>query len=243
MAVWPIISGTKFSLLESENALFKICVLDCTASANIKNVTVIQSPSCGSLHNTLCLSHTVCNSMYLCTSAVLLQALPFYMDRSVLMCSDRNFLTNIDDPTTFCQIQGRYTLLIAMCIGMLFLAGFTTQLAIACFTGFWVFHVFHLFLSLMWPFKVKEMMESKILRRKVHFTEVMIVLLFGSVVPILTISLSEYQDSGLMCFPRPQNVLFYAGLIPILLAYIIGLSLLLGSFWILRRVSHVYYAV
>jgi len=126
-----------------------------------------------------------------------------------------------------------------MCIDMLLLVGFTTQLVTAWFTGFWVFHVFHLFLSLMCPFRVKEIMNNKILRRKVHFTEVMIVLLFGSVVPILTISLTKYQDAGSKCTPQSQSVLFYAGLIPVLLAYIIGLSLLLGSFWILRRVSHV----
>ena len=122
--------------------------------------------------------------------------------------------------------------------GMLLFTGFTTQLVFAWFTGFWVFHVFHLFLSLMYPFRVKEMMDCKIFQRKVHFTEVMIVLLFGSVVPILTISLSEYKHGGLNCSPQSQTVLFYAGLIPVLLIDIIGLLLLLGSFWILRRVSH-----
>ena len=176
----------------------------------------------------------------MCILVALLQALPFYMDRSVLMCSDRNFLVSIDEPTTFCQIQGWYILLLSVYInGMLLLIGFTIQLVIAWFTGFWVFHVFHLFLSLMYPFRVKEMMDSNMFRRKVHLTEVMIVVSFGFVVPVLTISISQYWDNGLYCSPQSQEVLFYAGLIPGLLIYITGLTLLFGSFWILRRVSHV----
>jgi len=93
----------------------------------------------------------------------------------------------------------------------------------------------------MHPFGVKEMMDSKTFRRKVFYTEVMIVVLFGFVVPILTVRLSGYQDNGLHCIAQSQNVLFYAGVIPILLAYITGLMLLFGSFWVLRRVSLMYF--
>jgi len=120
---------------------------------------------------------------------------------------------------------------------MVLLIGFVGQLVTTWFAGFWVLYVFHLFLSLVYPFRVKEMMDSKMFRRKAHLIEVTIVVFLGSVIPILTILLSEYLDDGVYCIPQSPEVLFYVGVIPILLVCLVGLTLLLGSFQILRRVS------
>ena len=96
-----------------------------------------------------------------------------------------------------------------------------------------MFHIFHLFLGLAFPFKNKHLIDSKMLRRKVHFSEVTTVILGGLPSPVLTLSISKYQDNGWHCFPQSTTVLFYAGIIPGALVFVIGLTFLFGSFWVL----------
>ena len=122
-----------------------------------------------------------------------------------------------------------------MCI---FNIGFITQFGVSCFYGFWMFHIFHLFLGLALPFQNKRLVDSKLCRRKVHFIEGTIVISGGLLSPVLTISISKYQDNGWHCFPQSTNVLFYAGIVPCALVFVIGLMLLFGSFWILQKVSN-----
>ena len=70
--------------------------------------------------------------------------------------------------------------------------------------------------------------------------EVVIVLACGLLPPIITISISNYQDDGLFCSPRSTNIMFYGEMVPYIITGIIGLSLLFCSLWILRKVSYVY---
>jgi len=121
------------------------------------------------------------------------------------------------------------------------LIGFIIHLVFSWFVGFWCFHTFHLFLSLVFPFRVKQLMKSAVFRRKVHLTEVVVVLLVGFPAPIITLAISKYQDNGWYCSPQSQEVVFYGGIAPGVLVFVIGLALLFGSFWVLRRVSRLMY--
>ena len=75
------------------------------------------------------------------------------------------------------------------------------------------------------------------MRRRIHIAEVVIVLVCGLLPPIITISVSNYQDDGLYCSPRSTNIMFYGEMIPYIIMDSIGLSLLFCSLWILRKVS------
>jgi len=103
--------------------------------------------------------------------------------------------------------------------------------------GFLAFHIFHLFFGLMCPFRAKQLTDSSVLRRKVHLIEVVVVLFIGFLLPTITISISEYQDSGWNCIPQSPQVAFYVTVLPSDLMFVTGLALLFGSFWVLRRVS------
>ena len=114
------------------------------------------------------------------------------------------------------------------------------QFGLFCFMGFWCFHLFHLYHGLAFPYQAKQWMDSRLTRNKIHLTEVTIVLVCGVVPPILTISLSNYQDVGLYCLPRSTHLIFYGQVLPCVFGFIIGLSLLFYTLWILRKVSYTY---
>ena len=118
--------------------------------------------------------------------------------------------------------------------------GFILHLTFTCFMGFWCFHLFHLFLGLAYPYQAKHWMDSRATRMKFHIIEVVIVLIFGIVPPILVISLSNYQDIGLVCLPRSTDLLFHGETMPCCFVFCIGLSLMFYSLWILRKVSLIY---
>ena len=120
--------------------------------------------------------------------------------------------------------------------------GFILDFTLSCFMGFWCFHLFHLYLGLAYPYQAKCWMDSRATRMKFHIIEVVIVLVFGIVPPILVISLSNYQDIGLLCSARSTELLFYGETIPCCIVFCIGLSLMFCSLWILREVSLLYKA-
>ena len=119
----------------------------------------------------------------------------------------------------------------------LLLTGFLLQYTFFCFLGFWCFHLFHLFLYLAFPYEAEQWTKSRKNRRIFHVTEVLIVLVCGLVPPIVTISVSNYQDYGVFCLPQSTSMTFYGQVIPNIVLLIIGLSLLFCSLWILRTVS------
>jgi len=111
------------------------------------------------------------------------------------------------------------------------------QLLFTGIVGFGAFHLFHLFFGLVCPFQAKKLTDFSTLRRKVHLIEVAIVLFIGFLLPILTISISKYQDNGWSCDPQSPKIVFYATVLPGVLVFAVSLALLFGSYWILQRVS------
>jgi len=111
------------------------------------------------------------------------------------------------------------------------------QLGMRCFVGFWFFHLFHLFYGLAYPNQAKLWMDSKTIRTRIHITEVLIVVVFAIVLPILTISTSTYRDVGLYCGSQATDLTIYLQIIPFAIITITGLSLLFCCLWILHKVS------
>ena len=121
-------------------------------------------------------------------------------------------------------------------------AGFIVQLLYSCFEGFWFFHLLHLFLSLVYPFKTKLWLDSPSRRHRIHLIEVIIVMLFGLLYPVITISTAkpQYYYNGWYCAAVSATVAFYGGIVPRLVVFCIGLIILFSSLWILRKVSEVF---
>ena len=116
--------------------------------------------------------------------------------------------------------------------------GFLLHFGFLSFLGFWCFHLFHLFQGLAYPYQAKHWMDSRKIRTRIHITEVFIVLVLGLLPPIITISVSNYQDDGLFCSPRSVTIMFYGEMVPYVIMGTVGLSLLFCSLWILRKVSY-----
>ena len=115
--------------------------------------------------------------------------------------------------------------------------GFLFQFVIFCFLGILCFHLFHLFHALAFPYQAKKWMDSRRIRIRIHITEVLIVLVSGSVPPIVTINVSDYMNNGLFCQPRSTSAIFYGIVLPDIIGSIIGFSLLFSCIWIIHQVS------
>ena len=114
------------------------------------------------------------------------------------------------------------------------------QFGFSCSFGFWCFHLFHLFHGLAFPFSAKKWMDTRRIRIKFHITEVVIVLIYGLVPPVVTVILSNYQNNGVNCQCRSAIMLFYSQIVPFSIVFVIGLLLLFCSLWIVRKVSLIF---
>ena len=93
----------------------------------------------------------------------------------------------------------------------------------------------------MYPFKAQTLMKSTSLRRNLHIAEVAITLLCGLLPSIIIIGTSGYQNFAFppVCTNEIPEVLFYTFIFPMSIGATIGLSMLLLSIVILRKV-HMY---
>lgn len=122
---------------------------------------------------------------------------------------------------------------------LIFPIGLVVQTGALVFFGFWLFHLCHLFLSLLFPFKAHLLMKSAHFKRYAHIIEVIIVLGCGFIPSIVIVSTSEYGYSGFppSCSSENPAILFYTLILPIAIGSTVGLCVLLFSLWILRKVS------
>ena len=65
---------------------------------------------------------------------------------------------------------------------------FSNSVWVWIFFGFWCFHLLHLLLSLLFPFKAKQLLDSSSHRRLIYITEVIIVILVSVIPPIITLT-------------------------------------------------------
>ena len=132
-----------------------------------------------------------------------------------------------------CYIHNGIGLVLAIhCIGFIVQSGFLY------FFGFWLVHLGHLLFALAFPLKAKLFLENH--ARKCHVMEVTILLALGSLPGAIIAGTSSYQINRFppdVCVPVDLNVFFYTFTFPIAIGATIGLSMLLTTFCILRRVS------
>ena len=116
--------------------------------------------------------------------------------------------------------------------------GLVVQSGALIFFGFWVFHLFHLLYSLMFPLRSQHLINSKPLQRSVHLIEVLVVLVCGLLPSLIVLGTSGYQYIGFppVCTNEIPEVLFYTLIFPISIEAIFGLCMLVISLWILRKV-------
>ena len=101
--------------------------------------------------------------------------------------------------------------------------------------GFLIFHLSHLLHTLIRPFRAQILMKSVWFTRIAHITEVLIVLICGSLPSIVLFGISSYGYSGFppLCYSRNPVVLFYTLILPVSIGSTVILCLLLASIWIL----------
>ena len=83
-------------------------------------------------------------------------------------------------------------------------------------------------------------MKSTHLKRNVHIIEIVITLVCGLLPSVIIIGTSGYQYTGFppVCTNEIPEVLFYTFIFPISIGATVGLSMLLLSLVILRKVSN-----
>ena len=117
--------------------------------------------------------------------------------------------------------------------------GLVVQTGALIFFGFWLFHLSYLFFSLVYPFKAQNLMKSTHLKRNVHIIEVVITLVCGLLPSVIIIATSGYKHYAFppVCIHASPEMLFYTFILPISIGAAVGLSLLLLSIVILRKVA------
>ena len=116
--------------------------------------------------------------------------------------------------------------------------GLVVQSGALIFFGLWLFHLFHLLHSLMYPFKAQKLMKSPQLKRYIHIIEVIVTLACGLIPSVIVIGTSGYQHFAFppVCTNEVPEVLFYTFIFPISIGATVGLCMLLLSIIILRKV-------
>ena len=106
---------------------------------------------------------------------------------------------------------------------------------------FWIFHVFHVFGSLAYPFKYHSLMKSKKFIRRVYAVEIILILILGFLPATIVEVFSDYFFPAfpLICVGSSGSLIFYSHLLPFTIISTFGLCLLFASFWIIHKVSFI----
>ena len=119
------------------------------------------------------------------------------------------------------------------------LPGFVVNAAFLMYTQFWLLFVFHLFLKIVDPLKSWIINKQRYARR-VHIIEVVAVCFFGLLTPITTIAATDGYHIGTFppraCVSAPE-VIFHGTLLPYIMMCMVGICLILATFFHIHRVS------
>ena len=123
------------------------------------------------------------------------------------------------------------------------LPGFFLNAALLTYTEFWLLYVFHLFVKIVDPLKTWIINKEEYARR-IHIIEVVTVFFFGLITPITTVATTDgYHITTFpprACAPAAE-VAFHGILLPHIMMCIVGICLILVTFFHIHRVS-MYYA-
>lgn len=121
---------------------------------------------------------------------------------------------------------------------LLLSVGFILHAGILYFVGIWLFHLSHLLFALAFPIKAKNFMMDH--STTCHITEVIIILVLGSLPGAIIVGTSKYHINSFppeFCIPGNLSVFFHSFELPVAIGATVGLSMSFTAFWILRRVS------
>ena len=123
---------------------------------------------------------------------------------------------------------------------MILFAGVIFQFCVMLMSLFWLLHLFHIYLSVVFPIESRYLKTEKWSQR-VHITEVVasvfISALCPAVVLVTNINYNFIFYPPLFCTPATQVLVFYSMAIPVVLVTVIGLNLIVTVVWTLFKVS------
>lgn len=115
------------------------------------------------------------------------------------------------------------------------------QFCLTLMTMFWIFHLIHIFLKVVFPVK-SLFLTTRRWKRGLHITEVLASLLLSALGPaIVHLSGIQYGFAffpPLLCLPASNVFLFYAMAVPSILVMTLGLNVIAVIIWTLFRVSY-----
>ena len=158
-----------------------------------------------------------------------------FIDREHLFCTSPSLLQSIADPSTFCII-----------------AGVVFYYSLVQITLWWFFHIAALFWAFRFPLHFRSFQKLK----RIKYVHIVCVVL-GVVVPVLpvvvTIGVNEREGTRngfgfgmtnfppILCAGLDSNASFYSLVLPITLMAEVGMTLLVFTFWDVRKVrTHAY---
>ena len=119
------------------------------------------------------------------------------------------------------------------------ITGFYFDAGILMYSQFWLLFVFHLFMKVVDPLNTWIINKQEYVR-KIHIIEVVIVFIFALTTPIITVAATDGYHIGIFppraCHSDPE-VLFHGILLPSIILCIIGICLILVTFFHIHRVS------
>lgn len=122
----------------------------------------------------------------------------------------------------------------------LYCIGATFQFCLILMTMFWLFHLFHIFLKVVFPVKSRFLMTGR-WKRGSHIVEVLISFFISALGPaIVWLTGIKYAFAffpPLLCLPTSGVFLFYAMCVPLILILTLGLNMIVTIVWTLFKVS------
>jgi len=105
---------------------------------------------------------------------------------------------------------------------------------------FWLLHLFHIYLSIVFPIESR-FLKTKKWSQRLHITEVVVSVFISALCPavvlVTNINYNFIFYPALFCTPATQVLIFYSMAIPVVLITVIGLNLIVTVVWTLFKVS------
>ena len=125
----------------------------------------------------------------------------------------------------------------------MYFIGATFQFCLILMSIFWLFHLFHVFLKVVFPVKSRFLTTRK-WNRKLHIAEILVSILISALGPATVwIAGIKYGFSffpPLLCLPTSRAFVFYTMSVPLMILLTLGLNMTATIIWTLLKVSELY---
>ncbi|XP_065890997.1 uncharacterized protein [Dysidea avara] len=138
-----------------------------------------------------------------------------------LYCSHEVLTQAIEEPTVFCNISGG-----------------VFQFCLMLMSSFWLLHLFHVYLSIVFPIRSR-FLKTKKWSQRLHIAEVVGSIFISALCPAVVLATNINYNlifyPPLLCTPATQISVFYSMTIPVVLVTVIGLNLIVTVVWTLFK--------